>query len=128
MMHLLLLAFSLGAARVDSIRPDAEVREVALRHASEIQQCYELNGLRLNPSLSGTVEVEATVLASGRVDSVAVSRSELRGSGRQEVESCIATAVHNWRFDRGPFATEIVVYPFSLVKDPASLIRASNRS
>ncbi len=128
MLHILLAALALGAAPADSVRPDADVREVALHHATEIQQCYETNGLRVNPSLSGTIEVEATVLPTGRVDSVVVSASNLRGAGRAEVESCITMVVRNWRYDRGPFGTEIVVYPFSLMRDDSHVERAANRS
>lgn len=128
MLHILLLSLSLAAAPADSVRPDADVREVALHHAAEIQQCYETNGLRVNPHLSGTVEVEATVLPTGRVDSVAVSSSDLRGAGRREVEACITMVVHNWRYDRGPFAREVVVYPFSLTRDDVPVARTATRS
>ncbi len=123
MLPILFLAISVQAAPVDSVRPDDEVRQVALRHAAEIQQCYETHGLRVNPNLSGTVEVQATVLSSGRVDSVAVS-SDLRGVGRSEVESCITMAVRNWRFERGAYIIETVVYPFNLVRDEARGVRA----
>ena len=84
MLPILLFALSLGATPADSVRPDADVREVALHHAAEIQQCYESNGLRINPQLSGTIEVSATVLPTGRVDTVVVSNSDLRGVGRRE--------------------------------------------
>lgn len=128
MLPILLVALSLGGAPADSLRPDADVREVALHHSAEIQQCYEIHGLRVNPSLSGTIEVEATVLPTGRVDSVVVSNSNLRGAGRSEVESCITMVVRNWRFDRGPFGTEIVVYPFSLMRDDSQVARTASRS
>lgn len=125
MLSLLFLALSLGTTPADSVRPDVDIREVALHHATEIQQCYEANGLRINPSLSGTVEVSAKVLPTGLVDSVAVSGSDLRGAGRREVEACITTAVRNWRYDRGPFGTEVVVYPFTLMRDDSRLARTT---
>lgn len=128
MLSILLLTLSLGATPTDSVRPDADVREVALHHTSEIQQCYEANGLRVNPSLSGTIEVSATVLPDGRVDTAVVSRSELHGAGRGAVESCITMAVRNWRYDRGPFGTEIVVYPFTLQRDDSRLLRTVKQS
>lgn len=112
----------------DSTRADGDIREVALRHAGEIQHCYETDGLKVNPSLSGTVEVEVTVLATGLVDSVAVSSSDLRGPGEREVEGCISMVVRNWRFDRGPYDTETIVYPFTLIRDPQTLLRAAQRS
>lgn len=128
MLPILLFALSLGATPADSVRPDADVREVALHHAAEIQQCYESNGLRINPQLSGTIEVSATVLPTGRVDTVVVSNSDLRGAGRREVESCIRMVVRNWRYDRGPFTTEVVVYPFSLMRDDSNFARTASGS
>ena len=131
---LLTLAFSLalagrpavGVQPADSLRPDSDVRLVALRHASEIQRCYETHGLRVNPGLGGTIEVELTVAPSGRVDSASVTASSLEGAGRAEVEACITTSVKNWRFERGPFATEIIVYPFNLVRNRGNMINTSS--
>jgi hypothetical protein len=101
----------------DSVRPDVDVRLVALRHAGEIQRCYETEGLRVNPGLGGLIEVEVTVDPSGRVEEAAVSSSNLSGTGHHEVEMCITTSVRNWRFEKGPFAIETIVYPFNLVRD-----------
>jgi TonB family protein len=108
---------SLMPQPTDSVRPDSDIRLVALRHSTEIQRCYETEGLRVNPGLSGTIEVELTVTPSGRVEDAAVSSSGLSGAGQREVESCITTTVRNWRFERGPFAPETIVYPFNLVRD-----------
>ena len=116
---------ALGVQHADSVRPDNDVRLVALRHASEIQRCYEVHGLRVNPGLGGRIEVELTIAPSGRVDSAAVTASSLQGLGRAEVESCITTSVKNWRYERGPFATEIIVYPFNLVRERGTVINTS---
>jgi hypothetical protein len=127
MLHILLLslAFASRAAVLpptpDSLRSDLDVRLVALRHAGEIQSCYENQGLRVNPSLSGVIEVEVTVSPTGRVEDANVSSSALSGAGRQEVESCITTNVKNWRFERGPYKPETIVYPFNLVRDRAAM-------
>jgi hypothetical protein len=122
MLHTLLLSLAFvgrmsAIPTPDSLRPDLDVRLVALRHAGEIQRCYENQGLRVNPSLAGMVEVEVTVAPSGRVEDANVSASALTGAGRQEVESCITTSVKNWRFERGPYKAETIVYPFNLVRD-----------
>ncbi|HEY7232752.1 MAG TPA: AgmX/PglI C-terminal domain-containing protein [Gemmatimonadaceae bacterium] len=108
---------SLMPQQPDSLRPDMDVRLVALRHAAEIQRCYETEGLRVNPALGGLVEVEVTVAPSGRVEDAEVSASALSGAGQREVESCITTSVRNWRFEKGPFAIEKIVYPFNLVRN-----------
>lgn len=101
-------------AAVDSERPDGDVRQVALHHAAEVRGCYESQGLRRNPGLSGIVEIELRVLPTGVVDSARISASQLDGSGKLEVERCIVDTARNWRFDRGPFAVETIVYPFTL--------------
>jgi hypothetical protein len=124
MLHTLVLSLALASRmslvspqQPDSVRPDVDIRLVALRHAAEIQRCYETEGLRVNPGLSGMIEVEVTVAPSGRVDDAEISASGLAGAGRQEVETCITSTMRNWRFERGPFAPETIVYPFNLVRD-----------
>ncbi|HKW49185.1 MAG TPA: AgmX/PglI C-terminal domain-containing protein [Gemmatimonadaceae bacterium] len=125
MLHTLLFSLAV-ASRIslvppvvepDSVRPDIDVRLVALRHAGEIQHCYETEGLRVNPGLGGMIEVEITVVPSGRVEEAAVSSSNLSGVGHHEVETCITSSIRNWRFERGPFAVETIVFPFNLVRD-----------
>lgn len=123
MLHTLLLSFAFASRIVllpptpDSLRADLDVQLVALHHAGEIQHCYEDQGLRVNPALGGMIEVEVTVSPSGRVEDANVSSSALSGVGRQEVESCITMSVKNWRFERGPYKAETIVYPFNLVRD-----------
>ena len=131
MLHTAVLSLVVGvlssahALHADSLRADREVRLVALRHASEIRQCYETQGLRVNPQLGGVVEVEVTVLPSGVVDGANISASGLAGPGHTEVEACITTVVKNWRFERGPFAVETIVYPFTLVRDAKGALEAA---
>lgn len=111
---LLLAALSATAPLPDTPRADHDIRLVGLRHAGEIQRCYEAQGLRINPALRGTIEVELIVLPTGRVDDARISYSRLAGAGRHEVESCVVAAVRNWRFDRGSYGVEAIVYPFRL--------------
>ena len=122
MLHTIFLSLAVASRmslmpQPDSVRPDMDVRLVALRHAAEIQRCYETEGLRVNPGLGGMVEVEVTVAPSGRVEDAEVSASALSGAGQREVESCITSSVRNWRFEKGPFAIETIVYPFNLVRN-----------
>ena len=123
MLHTLVLSLAVASRmslipqQADSVRPDVDVQLVALRHSGDIQRCYETEGLRVNPGLSGIIEVEVTVAPSGRVEAALVSSSGLSGAGHREVETCITSSVKNWRFEKGPFATETIVYPFNLVRD-----------
>lgn len=132
MLHTLVLSLALASrmslmtSQPDSVRPDVDVRLVALRHSAEIQRCYETEGLRVNPGLSGLIEVELTVTPSGLVQEAAISASGLSGAGRREVESCITSTVRNWRFEKGPFAVETIVYPFNLVRDRGVISNTSS--
>lgn len=109
-----LLFIAVTTAVPDSLRPDAQIREVVLRHATEVRACYENEGLSRNSTMSGTVEIEVRILPVGRVDSAQVTRSDLTGAGKTEVADCIAARVRNWRFARGPYAVEHIILPFSL--------------
>ncbi|HEX6057922.1 MAG TPA: AgmX/PglI C-terminal domain-containing protein [Gemmatimonadaceae bacterium] len=122
MLHALALALLLDAApapavAADSLRADTEIRQTILRHAADVRGCYEREGLRRDPSLVGTLEVEVTVLPTGVVDSVAVGTVVMAGNGQREVAACIATVARHWRFERGPYAVETIVLPFALVPE-----------
>jgi hypothetical protein len=131
MLHALALVLLLDAAPApvatpDSVRADAEIRLTILRHAADVRGCYEREGLRRDPSLRGTLEVEVTVLPTGVVDSVAVGSLVMAGNGQREVAACIATIARHWRFERGPYAVETIVLPFALVPErPKDAVAAS---
>ena len=96
---------------MDSVRQEIEVRATVLRHEPDIRRCYQDEGLRRNPDLAGQIEVELTILPTGTVDSVNVATS-LAGPGQHEVTVCVASRARNWRFERGPYAVETVIFPF----------------
>jgi outer membrane biosynthesis protein TonB len=126
MTHAVLLAIVLTLSsskqRADSVRAETEVRETVIRHASDVRRCYTDEGLRRNPTLSGAVELEITILPTGTVDAAAVATTSLNGLGQHEVAGCLTTAARNWRFERGPYAVETVVFPFVFSPDQASAI------
>ena len=126
MTHAVLLAIALTLSsskqRADSVRAETEVRETVIRHANDVRRCYTDEGLRRNPTLSGAVELEITILPTGTVDGAAVARTSLAGLGQQEVTGCLTTAARNWRFERGPYAIETVVFPFVFSPDQTSVV------
>lgn len=111
----------------DSVRADSDIRQSALRHSADIRRCYETEALSRNPSLSGTLDVEVTILPTGVVSKVGIPPTGLRGRGVAELSACVTTAVRNWRFERGPFGIERVILPFQLIPDVAVAHRASPR-
>ena len=110
----------------DSLRSDAEIREVVMRHAASVRRCYEQEGLRRNATLHGTLELEITILPVGRVSAATVKKSAMRGEGAREVAECIEAAARNWRFTRGPFATDVILLPFTLIPKTAALRSPDN--
>jgi hypothetical protein len=108
----LALSASKGMAVADSVRSDRDIRLAALRHVADVKRCYEREGLARNPSLTGTLDVTITVLATGVVSDASASTENMQGLGAREVAKCLTTAVRNWRFDRGPYVVETIVFPF----------------
>ena len=77
-----------------------------------MKRCYEREGLTRDPRLSGTLDVTVTVLATGVVSDASVASDDMRGLGAREVATCLTTAIRNWRFERGPYVVETIVFPF----------------
>lgn len=118
---MLVLALASPARRspADSVRSDRDIRLAALHHVADVKRCYEREGLTRDPRLSGTVDVTVTVLATGVVSDATVAAADLRGAGAREVATCLTTAIRRWRFDRGPYAVETIVFPFHFTPIPA---------
>ena len=106
------LSTSNGTVAADSVRSDRDIRLAALRHVADVKRCYEREGLARNPSLTGTLDVTITVLATGVVRDASASTDDMRGVGAREVAKCLTTVIRNWRFDRGPYVIETIVFPF----------------
>jgi hypothetical protein len=102
----------------DSVRSDREVRLAALRHAADVKRCYEREGLSRDPRLTGTLDVSVTVLATGEVSDASVASHDMRGLGVREVATCLTLAIRNWRFERGPYVVETIVFPFRFMPIP----------
>ena len=109
-----------ATAPADSIRSDAKIRTVALRHAPDVRKCYETEGLARNPNLTGAVELTLTILPSGAVSEVEVKAEGLKGLGAVEVGRCLETSARTWTFDRGPYVVESVILPFQFSREGMS--------
>lgn len=107
-------------APADTVRADTEIRQVVLRNAADVRRCYEREGLRRNPELTGLLEIRMTILPTGRVDEVALATNSMRGPGVDEVVRCIASVARHWRFDRGAYPVETIVLPFNLTPAEAN--------
>jgi hypothetical protein len=106
------LALPPNARVADSVRTDRDIRLAALRHVADVKRCYEREGLARNPALAGTLDVTVTVLATGVVSDATAENVDMDGIAAREVARCLTTAIRNWRFDRGPYQVETIVFPF----------------
>ena len=92
----------------------AEVGSAIGSKSSEVRQCYERR-LRVDPTISGTLQVRMKVSQSGNVQSVAVG-----GSIRDpEILGCVRERVRQWHFPnpRGG-ACAVISAPFQLNPRP----------
>jgi hypothetical protein len=106
------LALTPRGLSADSVRTDRDIRLAALRHVADVKRCYEREGLARNPMLTGTLDVTVTVLATGVVSDATAESVDMPGVAGRELAKCLTTAIRNWRFDRGPYQVETIVFPF----------------
>ena len=71
------------------------------RHEAELRFCYNEYGLKVNPSLAGSVGTSITLTGSGGVTGVSISNRSWGGAGSSEAESCIRNKIRSWRFPSG---------------------------
>ena len=77
-------------------RSQDAISRVVNKHAEAIENCYKRE-VRLNPNLKGSITVQFTIRADGKVDRARISNSTLRN---KKTESCILRRVQSWRFKK----------------------------
>jgi hypothetical protein len=102
-------------ARDSSSRDPAELDAVARRYAASVRNCYQEQGLKEDPALSGLLRVEVMVLPTGGVQAAAATATRVSGTGMPAVASCVSTAARAWRFRQGAPRTERVVLEYDLL-------------
>ena len=65
---------------------------------SQLQFCYSEYGLKVNPSLAGSVSVAVTLTSDGAVTGVDITKRTWSGPGAAEAESCITQRISGWKF------------------------------
>ena len=96
-------------------RAPEEVEAAARRYAPVVRHCYQEEGLKGDPTLSGILRVSIAVGPGGDVHSPKVTVTEAHGVGMPAVVSCVAAATASWHFAAGPFREEHVGLSFRLV-------------
>lgn len=98
-------------ATVDGGLDSSLIADVVRRNLGQIRFCYE-QGLQLNSSLSGRVNVNWVIDGSGRVKIANVKNTSLNN---KTVEDCILRRLRTWKFPIPEGNQEVPVsYPFLL--------------
>lgn len=106
--------YRLTAPAVSRSRDPGEIEAAARRYAPVVRHCYQEEGLKEDPSLSGILRVSITVGAQGEVLAARVTATDAHGLGMRAVVSCVAAAAASWHFAAGPFHEERVGLSFRL--------------
>jgi hypothetical protein len=83
---------------------------------SQIRFCYEEYGLKVNPSLAGTVTVSITMTGNGNVTEAAITNRTWSGPGSAEAESCIRSRIGAWRFPASDQGGGTYSFPFNFTR------------
>lgn len=83
-----------GKASRATSRSSEAIGAVVNQHTDAIESCYRKES-RLNPNLKGSISIQFTILANGKVAKVRIVNSTLQN---RKIESCIKRRVGRWRF------------------------------
>lgn len=109
--------FRLTAPALTRARGAEEIEAAARRYAPVVRHCYQEEGLKEDPTLSGVLHVTIAVGPEGAVHSARVTVTDAHGLGMRAVVSCVTAATASWHFAAGPFHEERVALSFRLRAD-----------
>jgi hypothetical protein len=83
---------------------------------SQLRFCYVEQGLKVNPSLAGTINVAISLTGSGDVTGVNINNRTWSGPGASEAESCIRSRIRSWKFPSSAAGGGTYSFPFNFTK------------
>jgi hypothetical protein len=83
---------------------------------SQIRFCYNEYGLKLNPSLAGSVTAAVSLTAAGGVTGVNVTNRTWSGAGAADAERCIADKMRSWHFPPSDAGAGTYSFSFSFTR------------
>ena len=83
---------------------------------AQLRFCYQERGLKVNPSLAGTINVSITLTGSGNVTGAEVTSRTWGGNGASDAESCILGKIRSWRFPSSSAGGGTYAFPFNFTK------------
>jgi hypothetical protein len=103
---------SLGGPTRDIGELGTQVRD----HQSQLRFCYDEFGLKVNPSLAGSVTMAITLTGGGAVTKAEITSHTWSGAGVDAVESCILQRAHGWRFPASAAGGGTYEFSFNFTK------------
>jgi hypothetical protein len=83
---------------------------------SQLRFCYNEYGLKVNPSLAGSVNAAVTLTPAGSVTGVNITNRSWSGEGASETERCIADKIRGWHFPSSEAGGGTFSFAFSFTR------------
>jgi hypothetical protein len=103
---------SLGGPARDVGELGTQVRD----HQSQLRFCYDEFGLKVNPSLAGSVTMSLTLTGAGAVTDAQITGRTWSGAGATETEQCILQRARGWKFSASPSGGGTYEFSFNFTK------------
>jgi hypothetical protein len=107
----------IDAPAVGGMRRDvSELGTFVRGRESQLRFCYNEYGLKVNPSLAGSVSAAVTLTSAGAVTGVAMTNRTWSGAGSRETEQCIEQKIRGWRFPASDAGGGTYSFSFSFTR------------
>jgi len=107
----------INAPAVGGVRRDvSELGTFVRGRESQLRFCYNEFGLKVNPSLAGSVTAAVTLTGSGSVTDVNLTNRTWSGAGASETERCIAQKIRGWSFPASEAGGGTYSFSFSFTR------------
>jgi len=107
----------IDAPSVGGVRRDvSELGTFVRGRESQLRFCYNEYGLKVNPSLAGSVGAAVTLTGAGAVTGVNMTNRTWSGAGASETEQCIEQKIRGWRFPASDAGGGTYAFSFSFTR------------
>ena len=107
----------IDAPAVGGVQRDvAELGTFVRGRESQLRFCYNEYGLKVNPSLAGSVSAAVTLTPTGSVAGVNMTNRTWSGAGASETEECLAQKIRGWRFPASDAGGGTYSFSFSFTR------------
>jgi hypothetical protein len=107
----------IDAPSVGGVKRDvSELGTFVRSRESQLRFCYNEYGLKVNPSLAGSVSAAVTLTPAGSVTGVSFTNRTWAGPGASETEQCIEQKIRGWRFPASEAGGGTYSFSFSFTR------------